>query len=166
MIYSCKGHSEIGFRLTYICIVTPHARKSLTRSTLLMTSRPRSSKTKTFHIGSPSALRIGTEEEVGPLLAFGSAWPSVDCAGSWFKFKIFSIESAIEIISWMFAIHVWRPYGFDGPGGIDELMPWLQISLNKKDLSCVYGHSFCHLWKWIERVIVVQDRLSIPVSTN
>lgn len=37
-----------------MCIVTPIDRRSLTLSTLLITSRPRSSKTRTFQMGSPS----------------------------------------------------------------------------------------------------------------
>ena len=44
---------------TYKWIVTPHALKSLTRSTLLMTSRPMLSKTRIFQIGLPSSLRMG-----------------------------------------------------------------------------------------------------------
>ena len=46
-------------QITHKCIVTPHARRSLTRSTLLIMSLPRSSKMRIFHIGSPSELRIG-----------------------------------------------------------------------------------------------------------
>lgn len=75
-----------------MCIVTPHVRKSLTLSTLLMISRPRSSNTRIFQIGFPSSSRIGTEDEVISWeLAFGSAWLA---AGSWawFKLRIFSME--------------------------------------------------------------------------
>ena len=53
----------------YRCMVTPHARRSLTLSTLLMTSRPRSSNTSTFHIGSPSAFRIGVDCGMSPFVA-------------------------------------------------------------------------------------------------
>lgn len=75
-----------------MCIVTPHVRRSLTRSTLLMISRPKSSNTRIFHIGFPSSSRIGTDEEVISWeLAFGSAWLF---AGSWawFRLRIFSME--------------------------------------------------------------------------
>lgn len=42
-----------------LCIVTPIVRKSETRRTLLTTSRPKSSKTRTFQIGFPSESRMG-----------------------------------------------------------------------------------------------------------
>lgn len=54
-----------------MCIVTPIERKSLTRMTLLMTSLPRSSKTRTFQMGFPSASRIGATGASKPL-----AWAS------------------------------------------------------------------------------------------
>lgn len=44
---------------TYKWMVTPHVLKSLTRSTLLMTSLPMPSKTRIFQIGLPSSLRMG-----------------------------------------------------------------------------------------------------------
>jgi hypothetical protein len=47
--------------VAYKWIVTPHARKSLTLRTLLMTSRPLLSKTRTFHIGSPSSFKMGVD---------------------------------------------------------------------------------------------------------
>ena len=59
---------------TYICIVTPHVLKSLTRSTLLITSLPRSSKTKTFHIGFPSSSKIGADDDTTPLLCEAPSW--------------------------------------------------------------------------------------------
>ena len=60
------------FCLMFKCIVTPQARRSFTRSTLLITSRPRSSKTSTFHMGSPSELRMGAECGIRPLAADAS----------------------------------------------------------------------------------------------
>lgn len=45
--------------ITHLCIVTPMVRKSETRKTLLTTSRPKSSKTRTFQIGFPSESRMG-----------------------------------------------------------------------------------------------------------
>jgi len=51
-----------------MCIVTPMERRSLTRNTLDMTSRPRSSKTKTFHTGSPEELTMGSAVAAKPLL--------------------------------------------------------------------------------------------------
>lgn len=80
---------------TYICIVTPQVRRSLTRRTLLMTSRPRSSNTKTFHIGSPSAFSIGAEGATMPSRLFGSCRPSAG-AGVVFRFKILSIEARVS----------------------------------------------------------------------
>lgn len=50
-----------------MCMVTPIDRRSLTRRTLLMTSRPRSSKTKTFQIGFPSPSRMGATGARSPL---------------------------------------------------------------------------------------------------
>lgn len=46
---------------TYRCIVMPHPLRSLTRSTLLITSLPRLSNTSTFHMGSPSAFKMGVD---------------------------------------------------------------------------------------------------------
>lgn len=78
-----------------MCIVTPHVLRSLTLSTLLMISLPKSSNTKIFHIGFPSSSRIGTDDEVISWeLALGSAWLA---AGSWawFKLRIFSMEPVL-----------------------------------------------------------------------
>lgn len=68
-----NGHSQhaplrytsqwLSARCTHKWIVTPHPLRSFTLRTLLITSLPKLSKTSTFHIGSPSAFRIG--EEVG-----------------------------------------------------------------------------------------------------
>lgn len=66
-----RWHSCLSVRvLSYRCMVIPHARRSLTLSTLLMTSLPRSSNTNTFHIGSPSEFRMGVE--CSPLIWEGS----------------------------------------------------------------------------------------------
>ena len=48
-------------------MVIPKERRSLTLSTLLITSRPRSSKTSTFHTGSPRSDVMAVEDETGPL---------------------------------------------------------------------------------------------------
>ena len=91
--WRCRHSRSAYWWGTNMCIVTPQARKSLTRSTLLITSRPRSSNTNIFHIGSPSELRIGVEE-IMPLLVFVSISLSEVSSGSWLRFKIFLIESA------------------------------------------------------------------------
>lgn len=57
---------------TYRCMVMPIPRRSLTRSTLLITSLPKLSNTNTFHIGSPSVLRIGVVLGMSPFDAEGS----------------------------------------------------------------------------------------------
>lgn len=81
--------------LTYICIVTPHARRSLTLSTLLITSRPRSSNTNTFHIGAPSSLNIGAETVTRPLVADVSC-VSLSVSGVRFRFKTFCMAPGIH----------------------------------------------------------------------
>jgi len=57
---------------TYRCTVMPNPRKSLTRSTLLITSLPRLSNTSTFHIGSPSAFRMGVDCGMSPFVTAAS----------------------------------------------------------------------------------------------
>lgn len=47
--------------------MTPQLRRSLTRSTLLITSLPSVSKTSTFHMGSPSAFKMGVDLGTSPL---------------------------------------------------------------------------------------------------
>lgn len=56
-----------------MCIVTPIERRSLTRITLLMTSLPKSSKTRTFQMGFPSASRMGATGAKSPLACASSA---------------------------------------------------------------------------------------------
>ncbi len=67
----CQSKPQEYLPSTYKCIVTPHVRKSLTRSTLLITSLPRLSNTRTFHIGSPSEFRIGVALGMRPSAAVG-----------------------------------------------------------------------------------------------
>lgn len=70
----------------------PQFLKSFTRKTLLITSLPRLSKTNTFHIGSPSEFKIGVDLAVKPLEVAPSA-RSVDSAGTWFRFRMRSIDA-------------------------------------------------------------------------
>lgn len=79
--------------VTYRCIVMPHPRKSFTRSTLLMTSRPRLSKTNTFHIGSPSELRIGVDCGIKPFAADGSCRRSLSSGVTWLRLRMRSIDA-------------------------------------------------------------------------
>lgn len=72
--------------------ITPQARRSFTRRTLDMTSRPMSSNTRTFHIGSPVSERIGAFAGSSPL-AFGSPWASAGCVGE-LRFRMRSMEAA------------------------------------------------------------------------
>lgn len=80
---------------TYLCIVTPMVRRSDTRRTLLTTSRPKSSKTRTFHIGLPSASRMGATGA-----SSACAWASslsVDCTVS-LRFKIFLRDAGQRVV--------------------------------------------------------------------
>ena len=81
-----------------MCIVTPIARRSLTLRTLLITSRPRSSKTRTFQMGSPSGESIA--EAALCRLPSGLALPSSASSVStlWLRLSIFLIE-AVEVVS-------------------------------------------------------------------
>lgn len=70
----------------------PQDRRSLTLRTLLMTSRPRLSNTKTFQTGSPLA---PTSDDLGaPWTPFASLLSWLSLFGSVLRFKIFSIEAA------------------------------------------------------------------------
>ena len=61
-----------------------------------MTSRPRSSNTRTFQIGSPSEFRTGVDRGVGPLAAAGS-WPLVDVEeGKWLRLSILPREATTK----------------------------------------------------------------------
>ena len=73
----------------------PHPRRSLTRSTLLITSLPKLSKTRTFHMGSPSELRMGVDLGIRPFAAEGSWWVSEDSWGMLLRFSMRSIEAAV-----------------------------------------------------------------------
>lgn len=95
---------------TYRCIVMPQLRKSFTRRTLLMTSRPRLSKTSTFHIGSPSAFNIGVDLGVMPFDAVVSAVTS-ESSAAWLRFSKRSMETG----------HV-SPRRARGTGGITDLL--------------------------------------------
>jgi len=78
-------------------MVTPQARRSFTLKTLLITSRPKLSKTKTFQIGSPSEFKIDVVCEIRPgVLAMGSLEASGDAMGFWFRFKILAIEAILN----------------------------------------------------------------------
>ena len=72
----------------------PHDLRSLTRRTLLMTSRPRLSKTKTFHTGSPSTPKMGVDCCRSPLACDSSCAPSKLRGGTLLRFKIFLIAAS------------------------------------------------------------------------
>lgn len=69
-------------------MVTPQDRRSLTRSTEDTTSREKSSKTSTFHMGSPVSERIGVLAEGSALLASSSS----GCLGA-FRFRMRWMEA-------------------------------------------------------------------------
>jgi len=70
-----------------MCMVTPIALKSLTLKTLLITSLPRSSNTRTFHTGSPSLL---TTDALGATKPPAEPACSSESLGSksWFRLSI------------------------------------------------------------------------------
>lgn len=71
--FGIQSHCHRVDQGTNMCIVTPIERRSLTRMTLLITSLPRSSKTRTFQIGFPSASRMGATGAKSPLACASSA---------------------------------------------------------------------------------------------
>lgn len=73
-----------------MCMVMPIDLRSLTRRTLLMTSRPRSSNTSTFQIGLPSASSMGATGARSPL-ALASSDSLV--SGTSFRLRIFLSEA-------------------------------------------------------------------------
>ena len=78
---------------THRCMVTPKLLRSLTLRTLLIMSRPRSSKTKTFHIGSPSVFRMGAVLGVSPFVVTESNPFSEDVKESRLRLRISSIDA-------------------------------------------------------------------------
>ena len=78
---------------TYRCIVIPHPRKSFTRNTLLITSLPRLSNTKTFHIGSPSSFKMGVDCGRSPPDACSSSLSST----VWLRLRMRLMEA--ELVS-------------------------------------------------------------------
>lgn len=79
--------------LTYRCMVTPQERRSETRRTLLIISLPRLSKTRTFQIGSPSALRIGVALVTRPLERVASCCVSALSGEAWLRLRTFSMDA-------------------------------------------------------------------------
>ena len=77
-----------------MCMVIPMDRRSLTRMTLLMTSRPRSSKTNTFQMGFPSASSIGATGARRPLAWASSA--SLDSTVS-LRLRIFFRDARMNV---------------------------------------------------------------------
>jgi hypothetical protein len=86
----------------------------LTRRTLLITSRPRSSKTSTFHIGSPSEFKIGVAFETRPFAELASCCVEEVSGAGWLRLSIFSIEAAYHVVSVVKlplpAKHTWKAY--------------------------------------------------------
>lgn len=72
----------------------PQLLRSFTRSTLLITSLPRLSKTNTFHMGSPSEFKIGVDFAVRLLEVVPSLARSDDSAGTWLRLRMRSIDAA------------------------------------------------------------------------
>lgn len=87
-------------------MVTPLDRRSLTRKTVLMTSLPRLSKTKTFQIGCPSAFVMGLVCDA--TLPFAPSCSSPSFGTSAFKARILRIDTAIEDQqrSWQMVCHL------------------------------------------------------------
>lgn len=105
-------------------MVTPHARRSLTRRTLLMISRPMESKTRTFQIGSPSSFNTGVLWVTRP--PDPESWPSSVGRGSWFKLSSFWIEAETKVSHW-------------------QLVPRRKVSpVSHTDLSVSEGHWMRH----------------------
>lgn len=75
----------------------PQLRRSLTRRTLLITSLPKLSKTRTFQIGSPSEFSIGVDLGINPLEVELSVRSEVSW-GTWLRFRTRSIDA--EVCQW------------------------------------------------------------------
>lgn len=112
------------FRIAHRCMVTPHPLRSLTRSTLLMTSLPRLSNTRTFHIGSPSEFRIGVALGMRPLTADGSCWVVEGSGEAWLRLRIFSREAVRTVSSALSSLYL------DSHGG-------LPTCRSRRDCDCV-----------------------------
>lgn len=87
---ACGLENEKASTATYVCKVTPSDRRSCTLSTLEMALRPKSSKQRTFQMGSPSELRM----EAG---ARGLLASSVSGVSS-FRLRIF-LKAAVQSVS-------------------------------------------------------------------
>lgn len=75
-------------------MVTPKLRRSLTRRTEEITSRPRLSKTRTFQMGSPFAPKTGAVDGTRPFVAMACCSAGSGFGGSVLRLRIFWIEAA------------------------------------------------------------------------
>ena len=73
-------------------MVIPLLRRSLTRSTLLMTSRPRLSNTRTFHTGSPSSF---SKASIWYCPVLGSLLAPSATGASWLRLSIRSMDAIV-----------------------------------------------------------------------
>lgn len=83
--------------------MTPHPRKSFTLKTLLIISRPRLSKTRTFHIGSPSEFNIGVVLGMRPFAVDESWWTELSSVVR-LRLRIFSSEAILPFVSLKLAL--------------------------------------------------------------
>ena len=103
-------------------MVTPQPRRSLTLKTLDITSRPRLSNTRTFHIGSPSEFNIGVLFGRRPLDAAGSCGLGDCSSAEWLRFKILSMEAKSPLLVYRALLGITcsrAAYLLAGHGGLD-----------------------------------------------
>ena len=81
-----------------MCIVTPNERRSFTLRTLLMTSRPRSSKTRTFQMGSPVDVVMGAEGARRPSDGAACVSSVSEASTASLRLRIFLREAGVGLV--------------------------------------------------------------------
>lgn len=137
-------------------------RRSLTRRTLLITSLPMSSKTRTFHIGLPSASRIGATGAWSPFACASSV--SLDSTVS-LRFRIFLREAGksegascgMKLQTYLFAYPAMN-------------CPWTPSSVcasRRRWWVVTNGFGRAHSLRWLpERYSTTNDRKGVTVPSN
>jgi hypothetical protein len=102
-------------------IVTPHDRKSFTRSTLLMMSLPKLSNTSIFQIGSPSAFNTGVDLDTRPFVDEKVSCASpFSWAGVWLRLRIRSMDASIVVNTKPSRAHLGLAHQLGGPADSAE----------------------------------------------
>lgn len=123
----------------------PQALRSLTLNTLLITSLPRLSNTRTFHIGSPSELSIGVEDGMRPFVADDSWCSSVCSCRVWLRFSMRCMEARRSVVV---DLKVCSTHRFDDRVESGMLQPcWKSLAVKQQSPYLLY--MLCVSLAWV-----------------